>query len=71
MAKQKSDDKIQARGVGLKRSEWEEMEKIAGEIGVTAHAAAAYAIKYFMRDYKAGKIKTQTKKIQTLPDIDL
>ncbi len=69
MAKQRSDDKIRARGVGMKESEWAELEKIAKEIGVTVHAAASYGIKYFMRDYKAGKIKTQTKKIHTLPDL--
>jgi hypothetical protein len=71
MARQKSEDRVRAHGIGLKDSEWSELEKIAAEIGVTTHAAAAYGIKYFMRDYKAGKIKTQTKKIQTLPDIDL
>lgn len=69
MARQKSQDKISARGVGLKASEWAELEKIAEEIGITPHAAAAYGIKRFMKDYKAGKIKTQTKKIQSLPDL--
>jgi hypothetical protein len=71
MARQKSEDKVRAHGIGLKDSEWSELEKIAEALGVTAHAAAVYAIRYFMRDYKAGTIKTQTKKIQTLPEIDL
>ena len=65
----KSQDKISARGVGLKASEWVELEKIAAEVGTTPHAIAAFGIRYFMKDYRAGKIKTQTKKIQTLPDL--
>ncbi len=68
MAK-RSDDKISARGVGLKASEWVELEKIAKEVGTTPHAIAAFGIRYFMKDYRAGKIKTQTKKIQALPDL--
>jgi hypothetical protein len=68
MARQPSKDKIQARGIGLKASEWQELEKIAADIGITAHAAAAWAIRHFMNEYKAGRIKTQSKKVQALPD---
>ena len=64
-----SQDKIQARGVGLKQSEWAELENAAKELGVTPHAVLQYGIRYFMRDYRAGKIKPQSKKIQTLPDL--
>jgi hypothetical protein len=63
MARQKSEDKITARGVGLKVSEWRELEKIAAEVGTTPHAIAAYGIRYFVKDYQAGKVKTQSKKV--------
>jgi hypothetical protein len=69
MVRPKSQDKISARGVGLKASEWRELEKIAKEIGITPHAVLQYGIRYFLRDYRAGKIKTQPKKVQSLPDL--
>jgi hypothetical protein len=62
-------DRISARGVGLKSSEWAELEKIAQDAGLKPHAVAAYAIRYFLKDYRAGKIKPQAKKIQTLPEL--
>ena len=68
MAKQ-TQDKIQARGVGLKQSEWAELEQIARQMDTTPHAIAAYGIRYFLKDYRAGKIKPQSKKINTLPDL--
>ena len=63
------DDKIQARGVGLKQSEWAVLEKIAGDLEITPHAVAAYGVRYFLKAYKEGKIKTETKKTQTLPEL--
>lgn len=69
MARNKSEDKTQTRGIGLKLSEWEEIDKIADELGMTPHAVTAYGIRYFLRDWQAGKIKPQVKKTQTLPDL--
>ncbi len=68
MAK-KPDDIIKPRGVGLKQSEWEELEKIADDTGLKLHAVAAYAIRYFIKAYREGKIKPQARKINTLPDL--
>jgi hypothetical protein len=65
-----TQDKTEARGVGLKASEWVEVEKIARELDITPHAVLQYGIRYFMRDYRAGKIKKQAKKIHTLPDLE-
>ena len=63
-------DIIEARGVGLKKSEWAELKKIAGELGgETLHAVSAYAIRYFLKAYRAGKIKPETKRTQTLPQL--
>jgi hypothetical protein len=37
-----------------------EVEKIAEVEGVTVHAIMAYGISYFVRQYKAGKVKLET-----------
>ena len=69
MARKKLDDIIKARGVGLKVSEWEEVEKIADDLGTTPYAVAAYGIRYFLKAWHEGRIKPETKKTQTLPDL--
>jgi len=69
-AGQSEKDIIEARGVGLKKSEWAELEKIAAELGdMTLHAVTAYGVRYFLKQYQAGKIKPETKKTQSLPEL--
>jgi hypothetical protein len=62
-------DKIQVRGVGLKQSEWVELEKIAEGLELTPHAVAVYGVRYFLKAYQEGKIRTQAKKTQALPEL--
>ncbi len=69
MAKQKPTDIIQSRGIGLKQSEWGEVDKIAAELGITPHAVASYGVRYFLKAWDDGKIKPQVKKTQSLPDL--
>ena len=57
-------DPIVSKGVGLRKSEWAEVKQIAAGMGTTYHALAVYGLRYFLQEYKAGKIKTETK--QTL-----
>ena len=64
-----SQDKIQARGIGLKISEWEDIDKIAAELDITPHAVTSYGVRYFLKAWHDGKIKPQSKKTQTLPDL--
>lgn len=64
-----SNDKIQARGIGLKLSEWAEVDKIASELEITPHAVTSYGVRYFLKAYQEGKIKPHTKKTQTLPEL--
>lgn len=47
------------RGIGLYESEWANLEKIAGDLGITAHKLAQYAVRDFVRRYEAGEIKTE------------
>lgn len=69
MAKKNQEDIIKTRGVGLKQSEWEELETIANELGITLHAVSSYGVRYFLKAYRQGKIKPETKRTQTLPKL--
>jgi hypothetical protein len=69
MPKKTQDDIIRSRGIGLKLSEWEEIDKIAAELGITPHAVASYGVRYFLKAWHEGKIKPQVKKTQSLPDL--
>ncbi|MEA3349927.1 MAG: hypothetical protein U9Q82_04835 [Chloroflexota bacterium] len=67
LAKTEKENPVKARGVGLRESEWKEIEQIAGELNTTPHGLAVYAIRDFVKKYKAGDIETQ--KTQTLPGL--
>ena len=53
-------DAIESHGVGLKKSEWEFIKKTAAELNLTTHGLAVSLLRYGLRDYKAGKMKTKT-----------
>ena len=55
-----AQDLIESRGVGLKQSEWEFIEKTAAELNLTTHGLAVSLLRYGLKDYKAGKMKTKT-----------
>ena len=57
---QPAQDVIESRGVGLKHSEWEFIEKAAAELNLTTHGLAVSLLRYGLKDYKAGKMKTKT-----------
>jgi hypothetical protein len=63
------NDKILTRGVSLKESEWEELGTIARELNITPHALASYAVRYFLKAWREGKIKIQIKQTKSLPDL--
>jgi hypothetical protein len=60
-------DPITSSGLGLRQSEWAELERIAAELGINRHALTVYAVRYFMAQYKAGAIKAEKKYVLTLP----
>ena len=64
---EQTEDRVKARGIGLKRSEWERIDEIAKEMGIKPHAVALWALKDFLRRYDAGEIQTVTQK--TLPGL--
>jgi len=53
------------KGVGLKESEWAELQDIAAELGITQHAISAYALRHFLKQYRTGNIPLENK--PTLP----
>jgi hypothetical protein len=59
---EKPEDPVKPRGIGLRESEWQRLEEIAGELGMTAHAVAMYAIRDFVRRFEKGEIRTETKR---------
>jgi hypothetical protein len=61
------DDIIKAQGVGLKLSEWAELDTIAADLGMKRHALRVYAVRYFLAAYKAGKIRATTRTVKSLP----
>lgn len=61
-----ADDVIDAKGVGLKKSEWAEIDERAQSMGITRHKLAAMLLRYGLDHLRSGKIKTRTEKTITL-----
>ena len=61
----KKDDIIDAKGVGLKLSEWQEIEDRAKALGMTRHGLAAILLRYGLDQLRTGKIKTKTETQKT------
>ncbi len=55
-------EKAESWGVSLQSTEWDEIEKIAAELNMKRGALAASLLRYAVKEYKAGKIKTKTAK---------
>ena len=55
-------DKQEARGIGLKLSDWAAISAIGEKLGVTGHAVGKYLLLHALKEYQDGKIKIQTKK---------
>lgn len=53
-------------GVYLRVATRQEIEKIAQDEGLPLHAVLAYAVAYFVREYKKGKAKIETTQKTTL-----
>ena len=53
-------------GVYLRKDARIAIEEIAEEENLTRHAILAYAVSYFVRQYKAGKVKIEKKQKTTL-----
>ena len=60
--------KLKPVGVYLRKNVRAEVEKIAEAEGLSLHAVLAYGVSYFVRQYKAGKVKIET---VTKPSLNL
>jgi len=43
-------------GVGLKQSELAQLDAIAAELGIARNALMRWAVAYFLREYRAGRV---------------
>ena len=65
---QSQDSPVVTKGLGLRAIEWQELEELAGELGLQSrHAMTAYAVRYFLKQWRDGKIEMQSK--PTLPGL--
>ena len=55
------DDPVGSFGVDLRTSEWQRLDAIAAEMGVTRHKAAAWAVRAFLKQHEAGGNQTVKK----------
>jgi hypothetical protein len=58
---EKIDDPVSSFALDLRASEWQRVDTIAAEMGVTRHEAAARAVRAFLKQHEAGEI-TKVKK---------
>ncbi len=60
-------DPVKARGIGLKISEWQHLEAIADELGVTRHKLSLWILRDFIKRYDAGwRPETDPKRVLRL-----
>lgn len=59
--KPRSTDKTVRRGVGIKTSTWEEVQRISSGEGLTDNSVMRFAVEYFVEQYKAGPAKSALK----------
>jgi hypothetical protein len=55
------DDPLGSFGEGLRASEWQRLDAITAEMGVTRHKVEAWALRSFLKQYEAGEIQTVKK----------
>ena len=55
------DDSVDSYSVGLRASEWQRLDAIAAEMGITRNKVAAWALRSFLKQYEAGDIQTVKK----------
>jgi hypothetical protein len=55
------DDSADSYRVGLRDSEWQRVDAIAAEMGITRNKVAAWALRSFLKQYEAGDIQTVKK----------
>jgi len=54
-------DPVRARGIGLRLSEWSEIDETAHHLGMTPHALAAHAVRDWLKRYYGGEIELETR----------
>jgi len=65
----KPDEMAQSRGVSLKTSEWQDIDQIADDLDWKPGAVSQYALRYFLKAWRNGEIKTKTRTTKELPEL--
>ena len=60
MAK-KEKDLVKSRGIGLKISEWQEIDQIADELGWKSGEVLLYAVRYFLKEFENSILLTRAR----------
>jgi hypothetical protein len=55
------DDSVDGYNVGLRPAEWQRLDAVAAEMGITRDEAAAWALRAFLKQVEAGEILTDKK----------
>jgi hypothetical protein len=58
-------EKTKPVGIALKESEWQTIDKIAGDVNLNRHKLVLWVLRDFIKRYEAGEVVTVNKK--TLP----
>ena len=56
-----SDDRVVSYDVELRASEWQRLEAIALEKGISRQEVATWALRSFLKEYQAGEVQTVKK----------
>jgi hypothetical protein len=48
-------------GLALRENEWQELEDAGAAFGLSRHGMTAYAVRYFLKLYRDGKIELESK----------
>ena len=66
--KSETGEKRKPFSMGVTPEEFEEIQQIAKNLDMTAHGVGLYFLRYALKAWRSGKIKTQTKEVVVLPE---
>ena len=60
--------KSKVRGIYLSTSDRERAERAAGELGLKLNSLLKFAVRFFLQEYEAGRIKFETEEKIKIPE---
>ena len=62
------EKKSRVRGIYLSNSDRERADKAAGELGLTLNSLLKFAVRFFLKEYEAGRIKFEKEERIKIPE---